>query len=62
MFLNRKSSCEKVSAGVAVAVLVCAHLAAGALLCRGMCHRGSSLERMMKRAKRSVTGFVREIW
>ena len=62
MFLNRKTSCTKTSTGIAVAALVCAHLAAGVLLCQGVCHRGSPLERMMKKAKRSVTGFVRELW
>ncbi len=62
MLLNRKNHCSKSSVGVAVAVLAAAHIAAGVLLCKGMCCHSSSLGQMAKKAKRNVWSVVREIF
>jgi len=43
-----------------VAVLVAAHLAAGILLCKAAPRR-SGFGRMVKKAKRTVKGLVREV-
>ena len=59
LMLNRKRSQIKKTLGISLAVLAVAHVAAGVLLCASS--RCSSLERMAKKAKRTVTGFVREM-
>ena len=59
LMLNRKRDHMKKTLGISLVVLAAAHVAAGILLCAGP--RCSSLERMAKKAKRTVTGFVREI-
>ncbi|MBO5214494.1 MAG: hypothetical protein J6B86_06965 [Clostridia bacterium] len=59
--LNRKNHCGKISVGAAVAVIAAAHIAAGVILCKGACHPAHSLQRMVKRAKRTVVGLIREI-
>ncbi len=58
--LNRKNHCNKTSLSTAIVVIAAAHIAAGVILCKGMCHH-STLEQMAKKAKRTVVGLVREI-
>ena len=60
LMLNRKNHCGKGSLGTAVAVIAVAHIAAGVILCKGACHSSISLQKMAKRAKRTVVGLVRE--
>lgn len=60
--LNRKKDCMKKTVGIALAVLIGAHLAAGALICaQARQNRAHSIGGMVKKAKRTVVGLVREI-
>lgn len=61
LMLNRKNHCNKATVGTAIAVIAAAHVAAGILLCKGMCRHSTSLQQMAKRAKRTVVGLIREI-
>lgn len=60
LLLNRKNHCAKTSVGIAVGVIIASHIAAGILLCKN-CHHSMTIPKMVKRAKRSVMGLVREI-
>ena len=57
--LNRKKHCEP-SVGIAITVLAVAHIAAGVLLCKNACHTKSTFPKVVKKAKRTVVGLVRE--
>ncbi|MBO5248784.1 MAG: hypothetical protein J6B54_05830 [Clostridia bacterium] len=59
LMLNRKNHC-KGTLGTAIVVIAAAHIAAGILLCKGTCQPTSSLQKMAKRAKRTVMGLIRE--
>lgn len=61
LMLNRKNHGSKVSVGVAVAVLAAAHVAAGVILCKGICHPAGTGSRLVKRVGRTVKNLVREI-
>ena len=59
IMLNRKKHCGK-TVGIAVAVLVAAHVAAGVILYQNACHHRTTLPRIAKKAKRTMVGLVRE--
>ena len=59
LILNRKRDRVKKAVGISVAVLLAAHAAVGLALCKKSCR--ASLERMAKKAKRTVVGLVREL-
>ncbi len=61
LMLHRKNHCNKATLGTAIVVIAAAHVAAGIILCKGMCHRSTSLKQMAKKAKRTVVGLIREI-
>ncbi len=62
LLLNRKKDQMKKTIGLAIVVLVGAHLAAGALICSKACRcQSSGFPQMIKKAKRTVVGLVKEI-
>ncbi|MBP3301235.1 MAG: hypothetical protein J6M34_07025 [Clostridia bacterium] len=62
MFLCKRNNHKKAACiGTSVAVLVAAHVAVGYLLYKGIPRR-SKFGRMVKKAKRTASGLVREIF
>lgn len=57
--MTRKKGKMGKAVGISVAVLVAAHLAVGVLLCKNAPRR-SRIGRTVKKAGRTVKGFVRE--
>ncbi|MBO5221393.1 MAG: hypothetical protein J6C26_03680 [Clostridia bacterium] len=61
LLMHRNKSCAAKTVCISVGVLLAAHIAAGVILCKGM-PKQSRLCRMMKKAKRTAVGFVKEIF
>lgn len=58
--MGRKNEWKK-CACVAAAILIGAHLVAGGILCSEACRSSCGWQGMVRRAKKNVKGFVRDL-